>query len=104
MCSGGCWRHLESRDSVNSRDAPRGGGVTGGRGVRGDAGRGRAEMGRGAEDKPEGEGDPFGLGEVAWEGGGEVHEQEECGDEDAEGGEGAGAEIAFDQEERDAGS
>lgn len=61
-------------------------------------------MERGAEDKPEGEGDPFGLGEVAWEGGDELHEQEECGDEDAEGGEGAGAEIAFDQEERDAGS
>lgn len=57
----------------------------------------------GAEGEPDGEGDPFSLSEVAGEGGDELHDQQEGGDEDAEGGERAGAETALDQKERDAG-
>src|SRR5258707_14130402 len=103
MCSCGGWRHLASRASVNSRDAPSGGGLTGGRRVRGDARRRRAEMERGAEDKPEGEGDPFGLGEVAWEGGDDLRGPAAGGDQGAEGGEGGDAQSAFDEGERGAG-
>ena len=54
--------------------------------ARQDGGSGAAAVEGGAEEEPESEGDPFGVGEVAWEGGDQLHQKEKQGDADAEAG------------------
>ena len=57
----------------------------------------------GPEEEPDGEGDPFGVSEVAGEGGDELHQEKKQRDTDAEGGDETHAEAPLDEPERGAG-
>lgn len=57
----------------------------------------------GAEEEPDSEGDPFGVSEVAGEGGDELHQEKKQRDTDAERGDETHAEAPLDEPKRGAG-